>query len=256
MGDVKIFMKKFDLKQVYNEDRPLSWSGISAFEWNPHQWYHKYVVHGKCTYAKDGKGVDFCVVVGFADPNCPVVKKTPELIFGSFVDLKIQEDPKYLPEIVRYSVMQHEMRCTYNNIPLLGFADTFEPPVTGDDNFSMQELVNNGEAAIRDYKTGRKPWDQKRADETGQLTMYLGMEYLINKIRPEDFECFIDWLPTHIQDGQVVFVEPFSVKTFKTKRTMHQVLTFFQRIEDTWRAMQSYAEQQEELSVTDIKDWN
>lgn len=236
--------KKFDLTTVYNRDRPLSWSGISAFEWNPHQWYHKYVVHGKCTYAKDGKGIDFCVVVGFADPNCPVVKKTPELIFGSMVDLKIQEDPTYLPEIVRYEIMQHEMRCMYNGIPLVGYADTRRNRVRPAKNRSSLSH------ALRDYKTGRKPWDQKRADETGQLTMYVGMEYLTDKIKPEEFDLFIDWMPTHIEGGEVVFVDPFSVKTFQTRRTMHQVLTFFQRIEDTWAAMEEYATRQMEMDMS------
>ena len=198
-------MKKFDLTTVYNEKRPLSWSGISSFQWNKRQWYEKYVLK-----------------------ILPEV--TPELRFGSMVDKKIQDDPKYLPNVIRYSVLQHEMRAMWNGIPLLGFADAHEPSIP----------------AIRDYKTGRKPWDKKRADETGQLTMYLFMEYLKNrKLKPEAYELYIDWLPTHIKDGEIAFIEPnhkiLVPKTFKTKRTMSQILTFGKLIEDTWAEMEAYA---------------
>lgn len=197
----------FDLRTVYNKDRPLSWSGISSFQWNPQQWYSKYVLK-----------------------ILPEV--TPELEFGSFVDKKIQKDPKYLPHVVRYPVMQHEMRVMWDGIPLLGFSDAFDPDAY----------------ELRDYKTGRKPWDQRRADETGQLTMYLFMLYLMdNSNKPEDFKLFIDWLPTHIQDGKICFVEPDHKKlkptTFRTKRTMREVLLFGSLIKETWVAMELYAGQ-------------
>ncbi len=194
-------MKKFDLTTVYHEKRPLSWSAIYSFEWNPKQWHDKYVL-------------------GIQSPM------TPELTFGSAVDKRIQDEPDFLPDLVRYDIFQHEMRATYKGIPLLGFADTVDM-----DTFRL-----------RDYKTGRKPWDQKRADETGQLTMYVAMMYLANKsIKPEFWELFIDWLPTHYEDKEIQFIEEGDIRSFRTKRSMRQVLAFLQRIEDTWAAMEAYA---------------
>lgn len=258
-------MKKFDLTTVYNKDRPLSWSGISAFEWRPSGWHQKYVVHGKCTRANPAKGtVDFCVVVMAFDPECPVIKKTPELEFGSMIDTRIQEDPSFLPNLVRYPILQHEMTGTFNKIPLLGFADTvvFEmqtPMVINNALPKGKKVVSKGHAVVyaklRDYKTGRKPWDQKRADQTGQLTMYLFMLYLRDKIKPEDVECFIDWLPTHIEDGKVAFIKEGDIRTFKTKRTMRQVLAFGQRIKDVYAAMEEYASRQAEYQSNSLKDW-
>lgn len=197
---------KFDLTTVYNKDRPLSWSGISSFQWNKRQWYDKYVLK-----------------------ILPEV--TPELRFGSYVDKKIQDDPKYLPHVVRYPIMQHAMKGTFNGIPLIGFSDAYDVEIP----------------AIRDYKTGRKPWDQKRADETGQLTLYTFFLWMMQKTKPEQVELYIDWLPTHIKDGEIAFIEEdhrkLVPKTFKTKRTMRQILQFGQLINETWAAMEAYASQ-------------
>lgn len=208
-------MAKFDLHDIYSEKRPLSWSGISSFEWNPMQWYEKYVLKQE-------------------------MKMTPELLLGKEVDQRVQDDPEYLPELPRYEVMQHEMRTIWRDIPLIGYSDQYNPEPL----------------AIRDLKTGRKPWDQKRADETGQLTMYLFMLYLMDKsIDVENAQLYIDWIPTHIKDGQLVLVEPIVVHTFQTKRSMQQVLEFAQRIERTWKAMEAYADKQSKLLVHDKKDW-
>lgn len=247
---------KFDLTTVYNAERPMSWSAISAFEWRPSGWHQKYVVHGKCTRANPEKGTaDFCVVVMAYDPECPVIKKTIELEFGSMIDQRIQEDQSFLPNLVRYPILQHEMTGTFNKIPLLGFADTFKEPVIYKGIKSRKVIGTHHPAAIRDYKTGRKPWDQKRADSTGQLTMYLFMLYLRDKIKPEDVECYIDWLPTHIEDGKVAFIKEGDIRTFKTSRSMSDVLKFGQRIKDTWKAMEEYASRQAEYQSNSLKDW-
>lgn len=219
-------MKKFDLKTIYNKNRPLSWSAISSFEWNPKQWHSKYVLK-----------------------ELPEI--TPELYFGSMIDKKIQDDPTYLPKLVRYPILQHEMRCEFNGIPLLGFADTFRPAY-----FSKRKGFKTGpnsmNPAIRDYKTGRKEWTQKRADDTGQITMYLLMLWMMDKIKPEDVECYIDWLPTHIEDGKIAFIQEGDIRTFKTKRTMQQVLAFAQRIKDRWVEMEEYASRQSVVSTVRI----
>jgi PD-(D/E)XK nuclease superfamily len=213
----------FKLTSVYHIDRPLSWSAISLFEWNPRMWYEKYI-----------------------SGEQPL--ETPELKFGKMVDERIQKDPKYLPHVIRYKVLQHEMRCDWNGIPLIGYADTYEP------------IDGSRVIKVRDYKTGRKEWTQKRADETGQLTMYLWMLYLMDKkIDVAKAELYIDWLPTHIKNGEIAFVEPDYKKlkpvTFKTKRSMHDILKFGQRINQTWLEMETYAGSRKPSFAEDLKDF-
>lgn len=220
--------KKFKLTSVYHLKRPLSYSAISSFKWNPSQWHSKYVLK-------------------------EIPEITPELEFGSMIDKRIQDDPQFLPQLIRYPILQHEMRCMFGDIPLLGFADTFVP--ANSRHISLKGDVFYKNPAIRDYKTGRQPWTQKRADETGQLTMYLLMLWLQHKIRPEDVECYIDWLPTHYVDNKIAFIEPVEIHTFKTKRTMSQVLMFAQDIKDVWAEMEEFAQRQEELEVDTLEDW-
>jgi hypothetical protein len=205
--------------------RPLSWSAISSFEWNREQWFAKYVTGEK-----------------------PV--DTPELIFGKEVDERLQEDPTFLPEIVRYEELQFKMECKLGKYALIGIADTFRHPF-----YAGKVPVLRSMAGLRDYKTGRKPWDQKRADETGQLTMYCLLLWQLYKIRPEDVELYIDWMPTHIKDGKIAFIEPVQVHTFKTRRTMQQVLAFGQRINDTIKEMEEYAAKRPVLDTSDPDEW-
>lgn len=195
-------MEKFDILQFYKERGGLSWSAISSFEYDPEQWYQSYILN--------------------------IRQESRELSFGSYVDKKLQEDPAFLPQVERYPVMQHEMRIVFDGVPLVGFADGWDPL----------------KLRLKDDKTGKKAWTQKRADETGQLTMYALMLYLIDKVKPADLELFISWLPTEEKgDFYIGFRDtPVVPKVFKTKRTMLQLLQFGQRIKTTLAAMQSYAQ--------------
>lgn len=229
-------MKKTkEIRPMPDDERSFSWSAISSFKYSKEQWWNKYVLHQKCTYENHAKGTHaFCFIAGFADPECPVVKKTIELEFGSMIDDKIQKDKKFIPSLPRYRILQHEMRCELNGIKLVGIADAFEFVP------SKEEAKNFGR--LRDYKTGRVKWDQKRADETGQLTMYCFLLWKINKIRPEDMELWIDWLPTHTKDGKIEFVDnPVKPVSFRTKRTMKQVLEFGNYIMEVHSEMYQYA---------------
>lgn len=207
----------------YKERGGLSWSAISSFEWDKEQWYQSYI-----------KGIR---------------QESRELTFGNYVDKELQNNPLFLPEVERYPVMQHEMRITFDGVPLVGFADGYAPPAQAADIY-----LENGElktknieiqrGLLADYKTGKKPWTQKRADETGQLTMYALMIYLIDKVKPGDMTFRIVWLPTQEQgDFSIGFREwPPKVKVFDTKRSMQDILLFGQRIKSTLAEMQKYVE--------------
>ena len=186
---------------ILGKMRHVSWSAISSYEWSPEQWYNSYYL-GIRTDSK-------------------------EMEFGRKVDKEIERNPKYLPQIVRYKIMQHRMDCVFNGLPLVGVSDTYKP---------------TKRCALRDYKTGKKAWDQKRADETGQLTMYALLLNLIDGVKPEDLDLYIDWMPTkETNDFKIRFRDqPMVLQTFQTKRTMRDLLEFGQRINKRWKEMNEY----------------
>ena len=192
------------MKIDFNQ-RPLSWSSISSFEYNPESWYRKYIL-------------------GEKDPD------SKEMIFGKEIGKRLETDPTFLPQIERHSKMEHPFSVMFNGIKLVGYADSF-----CDKTFKK----------LSEFKTGKKAWNKNRVDEHGQLDMYLLMNYITNKVKPEDVEVTLVWMPTK-EDGDfsIKFVEPIeeNIKMFKTKRTMLDILKFGQRINDTVKSMQEYVD--------------
>ena len=183
------------------KERPFHWSQISSWEYDPEQWYKQYWL-----------GI----------PQ----EMNKELTFGKMVDDRIQEDPSFIPLLERYPIQQHSMSVMYNGIKLNGTADHFD---------------RKGRR-LKDDKTGKKEWTQKRADETGQLTMYLLLIYISEKIKPEEMTCYIDWLPT-VENGDFTLTfrdNPPKPITFKTKRTMADLLQFASYIDSVRKEMAAY----------------
>lgn len=188
---------------IFLKQRPLSWSAISSFEWDPEQWYRRYVL-----------GIE-------EDP-------TEELKFGKYVGDMLQKSKDFMKSIPRLSVFEHEMRATLKTkkglIPMLGFMDAHEPILDMDE-----------------YKTGKKPWTQERADTHGQIDMYLLLHFLLTKTAPEKMRVRIFWMPTKLNgDFTISFVGADNAICFHTKRTTRQVLEFATRIKKTVEAMEQY----------------
>lgn len=183
--------------------RPHSWSSHSQFTmYSKEDWYNKYIMGGES-------------------------KPSKEMLFGSKVDRQIQDDPTFIPDLIRETELQYRMECKLNKFNLVGIPDA----------------ICLTKKRLRDYKTGKGEWTHSRAHGTGQLTWYLLQVYLIHKINPEEFECYIDWLPTiDTVDGDIAFrddpVKPF---TFKTKRTLREVLDFGNKIIKTREEMVRFA---------------
>jgi len=169
--------------------RPLSWSSISSFEWDREEWYQKYIMGQQSIESVEMKfGKDFALSI--EDGSCSVK------------DLMDNLETK----------KEHKFHVMFGEIPLVGFADAF-----CDKTFKK----------LNEVKTGKKEWDQKRVDEHRQIDMYLLMNFITNKVKPEDVECTLFWLPTKDNgDFSISFVEPITVHKFKTKRTMRDILVF------------------------------
>lgn len=207
------------------KERPVSWSAKSSFDWDADEWHEKYVVHAKCTRDKDGL-LGFCAVRGFNYRGCPAVQTSPQMLFGNMVGDRYATDPTYLPKLPRFEVFEHPYLCTYKKIPLIGFADGWNP----------------SELHLGELKTGVKPWDQKRADQHGQITMYCLMAYLMEGIKPESIRITLMWLPTRLQGNKVSFVPRTDPVFIETKRTMTQVLEFGTNLVKTVESMKEFAD--------------
>lgn len=192
-------MSKINVKELL-QSRPLSWSAISRFEYNPEEWYQKYIL-------------------GIVDTD------NKEMIFGKLFAKSI-EDGKPLAPISIVGKAEHVFKVVFNGIPLIGFVDNF---------------CTETNRKLREYKTGKKPWDQKRVDAHGQIDMYLLMNYITNKVRPEEVECALEWIPTiETGDFKIEFAYPITVHHFKTKRTLSDIINFGARINSIVNAMQTY----------------
>lgn len=202
--------KRFDIRK-FLKDRPLSWSAISSFEYDPEQWYRNYYL-------------------GQKDPA------NKEMIFGSRF-ATAAENGKPMAKITMLCKMEQEFNVVFNKIPLKGFADTF----------CTKTKKRTGEYKTGKYKSNGDPaWTQKRVDEHGQITLYALMNYVKHKMRPEDCEFFLEWIPT-AEDGSfnIYIIDPNDVKHFVTKRTMKDLLDFGMRINRTVDAMQAYVRNHE-----------
>lgn len=204
-ADDMLLVKKAS-KPQFNKERALSWSAISSFKWNKEEWYEKYVLG----------------------------KKQPETIemkFGKEFAKLIEDGKCPLPLLPIQSKVEHKFEVMFGKIKLLGYVDSF---------------CHLTKKKLEEYKTGKKAWDQKRADNHGQVDMYLLMNYITNKVKPEDVEVRIHWIPTQDNgDFSISFVKPVVIHSFKTKRTMADILKFGSRINNAYKEMEEYAKKHE-----------
>lgn len=191
--------------------RDISWSFISSFEYSPEQWYDRYVLHKS-------------------------QHETSEMAFGKAIGEKLASDPKFLPQIPRHSKMEHQFKdVKFGKLTLVGYADTF-----CDKTFKK----------LSEFKTGKRAWDQKRADEHGQIDMYLLMNWIINKVKPEEVDVTLVWMPTEDRgDFSIAFVKDIEnkIKIFNTKRTMLDILKFGKRLNDVYKEMKKYVKERQKL---------
>lgn len=199
---------KFDIHEFFKV-RPLSWSAVSSFEYNPDEWYKRYIQNIKQEENLAMKfGKTFAESIEKGKPLAPVTIIHDKPIMGKNVE--------------------HKFEVVFNKVPLIGFADTF---------------CHKTFKKLGEFKTARTLWTQQKVDQHGQITMYCLMNLITNKIKPEDMDIFLECIQTKESgDFTVEFMKPLKVHHFKTKRTMSEVLAFGTRINNIVKDMQLYAE--------------
>ena len=191
----------------------MSWSSYSSFKWDPEQWFKKYVLNEK-------------------EPE------SVEMAFGKVLAKSLEDGNCTIPKLTEAlkNKKEHPFSVMFSTIPLVGFADDF-------DDKTFKEL--------NEVKTGKKAWDQKRADEHRQFDFYLLMNFITNKIKPEDVKCRLFWLPTKDNgDFSISFIDPLTIHVFETSRTMKDILNLGVEIKATWKAMEEYVNERNKVLTT------
>lgn len=181
------------MKSTIRLPRPhLSWSQIDLWNHSRNEYIQRYF-YGKESFTNDAMvyGKKFAEALETGETDGDEVMKLATIA------------------IPRYTISEYRLQATLKtdggDIPLLGFIDTaYDPPSDG----------------IREYKTGKVPWSQKRVDKHGQLTLYALMIYLNEKKLPRSMH--LDWLETEERDGEISVTG--NIRSFETSRAYGDII--------------------------------
>lgn len=183
--------------------RPMSWSQISSWGYDKKQWFDKYIL----------------------DKSEPA---NAAMLFGNVVGQSFETDTPMVPDIPRQEHMEYELNINMNNIPLIGFIDSWGP----------KSLI------LEEYKTSQNAnrWDQKSVNEHDQLTMYALMLLLQDNVTPDKIEMRLHYIPVRENGSfEMELVDPQLFHTYSTTRTMNRCLEFGTYIQELRKTMELYA---------------
>ena len=187
--------------------RPISWSQIAQFTFSKDAWYKRYVL-------------------GIKEPMSKQVE------YGSEIGKKIETDPSFLPHIPRRENMEYKMHVNFDDVELIGYADSY------------------GNNQLEEYKTSSSEtkWTQKSADEAGQITMYALMLYIQHGTLPETLSIGLHYIPVR-ENGAFTMEMYGEVKHFNTKRSTDDILKFGVYLKKIINEMEEFSTGQIDESV-------
>ena len=142
-------------------------------------------------------------------------KKFHEAMTRETKDKNIERLKLFLPD---YKYREVKIDAKIEGIPILGIPDG----------------VNKDKKEFCDYKTGKK-WTQAMADKSDQITFYYILLWKKYGWIPK--KSFIHWIETtEDDDGKLRFTG--FIRTFKTHRTMRDILLLFRRIKRAWEGIE------------------
>lgn len=181
----------------------LSWSSVSAWEWDREEWYDQYVLGNRIV------------------PNAT-------MLAGIKIGQKLCTHPKFLPVVPRPSIYEHTLKVMLGKIQLTGHMD----------GWTAEELILDEYKT----STNPKRWTQKKVDNHGQLTFYCLLLWLNDGIKPEDIRIRLSAILTEEKGEKVVLSKDKIVKTFETKRTMVDLVKFMSYLEKVYNEMNEYVQ--------------
>ena len=180
----------------------LSWSQLNLWEQDPNEYIRQYVYGEKKPPSK-------------------------EMDFGSkiakMLETGIMDDGyEFLVNVPRYAlaeaVIEIDLPHKKGIVPLLAKLDS----------------VKDDLSAFYEYKTGKSPWTQARADQNGQVTFYAMCIWLKTRQIPK---CSIVWLPTTDNKGGIKATG--ELKEFETERSLADILAICRRCVEAWQDINS-----------------
>lgn len=193
------------------KERDVSWSQLSSWTYSKDQWAFKYLF-GKQEEAN--QAMKFGNVVGdsLGTPDSMVPKLNPFLV----------------------GVKEYELRVPMNGHNLVGYCDHYCP--------DTKVLNENKTSQTLDR------WTQNKVDSHQQLDMYTLMLFLRDKVKPEDVEIWLNFIPVYVGGDFHPRVNPEEFYRFRTKRTTQQCLIFGSWIDKTLKEMEKYAMTVDEIA--------
>lgn len=144
---------------------------------------------------------------------------TKEMIFGKKIHKQIENGE--IDIVPKYSKSEFPLFGLIDGIPIYAIFDTIEP-------FMWD---------IRDYKTGKTPWDQDRVNNSLQLNLYWLLIKDTYKVEPK---IHLDWIET--EDSEEGIRLTGNVKSFE----------FEMKAEQYWRDQIYFAAQKIEQDYQDF----
>ncbi len=199
MVDNELAFYKPTMKELL-EVRPLSWSAVSSFLYNPEQWYEKYILNKRS-------------------------EENGAMRFGKYVGERLASDPTYLPEVPRGEEYEHELRCKVGNIPCIGFIDSYT---------KTTKLLLEYKTAGTPWT--QKKADGHGQLKFYALMLYLidGIKPEDITIR------LVSMQTKQNQDFTVSFVDNMKPDIFEVKLTMRDILTFGAELQKIVKDMDNY----------------
>lgn len=183
--------------------RPASYSFFNSWEWNKDEWYDNYIL-GKRKEANDA------------------------MLFGSLIGDAIGTLDNPIPGLDPAGVKEYEFKASLGDVHLVGYADHYCP---------IHKILNENKTSDNTTR-----WTQKTVDDHTQIDMYLLMLWLSKKVKPQEVTVFLNFIPVRIVGVGYKLLEPPIFTTFKTKRTMRQILEYGAYIQKTVALMEAYVE--------------
>lgn len=182
--------------------RPLSYSQLSAWEWDKEEWYQTYI------------------------KNKPR-GKSAAMETGNIIGDSIGTDTSLVPDLQPPGIKEYPLRARLGEIYMVGYCD----------HWCADSLeLNENKTAVNPKK-----WTQSSVDKHGQLTMYALLLFLKHDILPEDVKMYLNYIRViEGQDMRYYLPNPVEYKRFPTKRTGEQVAEYARYIENTVASMNEY----------------
>lgn len=187
-------------------DRPLSWSQLQAFQYNPADWYANYILG---------------------------VKEPPNslMLAGSRIGDAIGTDTSPIDNTLVPGTKEYTVTGTVDGISMIGHLDHWD---------SATLTLNENKCSD---KKGR--WTQKKVDDHGQITMYVMLLEQQDGVKVEDVTCYLNFILLEQVGVSYDVGNPPVLRRFQTRRTKEQVTQFMEDTKRIVALMHEYAEARE-----------